>query len=182
MRKNDIYSNGLSDYFSWLCEKVCYLQEHYQYSTLLWKLFDTDFEAIMQRDLNRTSDGLALRNVYLDLLGAYEPKFLRTKPCSVLEMMIALADRCENQIMEDDDIGNRTGEWFWGMIENLGLSDMVDGHFVEKRVDYILARFMNRTYDSDGKGGLFTVHNPPKPIPKVEIWYQMNWFLSQNYL
>ena len=39
--------------------------------------------------------------------------YLDNKTCSVLEMMIALAIRCEEHIMDDPDVGNRTGQWFW---------------------------------------------------------------------
>ena len=58
------------------------------------------------------------------------------RPCSVLEMMIALSMRCEEQIMDDPDIGNRTGQWFWDMIDNLGLGEherlKFDGRYVDE--------------------------------------------------
>lgn len=47
--------------------------------------------------------------------------YLDNRPCSVLEMIIALAIRLEEHIMDDPDIGNRTGQWFWDMIVSLGL-------------------------------------------------------------
>ena len=37
---------------------------------------------------------------------------------------------------------------------------------------------MNREYDSDGKGGLFTVKQSKYDMRTVEIWWQMNWYLD----
>ena len=39
-------------------------------------------------------------------------------------MMIALAIRCEEHIMDDPDAGDRTGQWFWSMLVSLGLGSM----------------------------------------------------------
>lgn len=53
-----------------------------------------------------------------------------------LEMIIALAIRLEEHIMDDPDIGNRTGQWFWDMIVSLGLGS-------EGLID-VIRRFLNR--------------------------------------
>ena len=86
----------------------------------------------------------------------------------------------EETIMEDADIGNRTGQWFWGMIVNLGLGGMYGANYDPVTVDQIISRFLDRAYDYDGKGGLFTVRAPRKDMRTVEIWYQMNWYLSET--
>ena len=39
--------------------------------------------------------------------------------CSVLEMMVALAICCEETYMDNPNIGNRTGQWFWNMVKNI---------------------------------------------------------------
>ena len=103
-------------------------------------------------------------------------------PCSVLEMMLALSIRCEEHIMDDPEIGNRTGEWFWIMIVNLGLGSMDDTRYDEEYVDDILDKFLNREYDADGTGGLFPVRNPryaQYDLRNVDIWYQLNWYLQE---
>ena len=82
-------------------------------------------------DGNRAEDGIDLRyrfgheQHYSDAMVA---SFLDDRPCSVLEMMIALSIRCEEHIMDDPDVGNRTGQWFWSMIASLGSGPcMMDG-------------------------------------------------------
>lgn len=94
-------------------------------------------------------------------------------------MMIALAIRCEEHIMEDPDIGNRTGQWFWSMLVSLGLGSMSDVQFDPVRVDEILDRFMDHDYAPDGKGGLFTIRNHRFDMRSMEIWYQMNCYLNE---
>jgi hypothetical protein len=93
-------------------------------------------------------------------------------------MMVALAIRCEETIMDDTAFGNRTGQWFWGMIRNLGLSSMIDSEFDRDFVDAVVARFLNREYDSDGAGGLFTVKHCDYDMRTVEIWCQLSWYLD----
>lgn len=93
-------------------------------------------------------------------------------------MMTALAIRCEEHIMDDPDIGNRTGQWFWSMLVNLGLGSMYDAKFNRYRVDRILERLLDREYGRNGKGGLFTVNNG-RDMRTTEIWYQMNYYLSE---
>lgn len=130
-------------------------------------------------DENRASDGLDLRYRFVDLMGFDIPvEEIYDKPCSVLEMLVALSLRCEETIMDDTRYGNRTGQWFWGMIKNLGLGDMIDSRFDRRECDYILKRFLNRDYDSDGRGGLFTIKDPRRDLRTVEIWYQLNWYLD----
>jgi hypothetical protein len=95
--------------------------------------------------------------------------------------MVALSMRCEEQIMNDPNVGDRTGQWFWNMIVNLGLGGMDDRRFDESYADEVLDRFMNREYAPDGKGGLFTIENRREDMRSMEIWYQMNHYL-ENYL
>jgi hypothetical protein len=99
-------------------------------------------------------------------------------PCSVLEMMIALAIRCEENIMDDPLIGDRTRQWFWSMISSLGLSGMTDTRFDNKSVDRVLETFLDRDYKPNGEGGLFTIKRCEKDLRKVEIWYQLLWYLD----
>ena len=100
-------------------------------------------------------------------------------PCSVLEMMIALAIRCEENIMDDPNIGDRTSQWFWGMVVNLGLGSMVDCRFDKQFVDETIRIFLNRKYAPNGNGGLFTIRDCDKDLRKVEIWHQLCWYLDK---
>lgn len=172
-----------SEYFDWMSCMVYdkrYLKG-LSYHKLLSRLHEIDFQYILPMDGNRAEDGIDLRyrfgyeQSYNDhIIAAY----LDNRPCSVLEMMIALAFRCEEHIMSDPDIGNRTGQWFWNMISNLGLISMNDSEFDEDYTDEVIFRFMERKYKPNGKGGLFTVERCSIDMRSVEIWYQMNWYID----
>lgn len=98
--------------------------------------------------------------------------YLDNRPCSVLEMIIALAIRLEEHIMDDPDIGNRTGQWFWDMIVSLGLGSMDDSKFDKAHAIDVIRRFLDRDYGRDGKGGLFTIEHCRYDMRDIEIWYQ----------
>ena len=99
---------------------------------------------------------------------------------SILEMMLALAIRCEETIMTDDRYGDRTGEWFWNMIVSLGLGTMNDSRYDRKYINIIIEKFNNRDYKPNGEGGLFTIKNIKKDMRNIEIWYQMCWYLDSK--
>lgn len=82
--------------------------------------------------------------------------------------------------MDDPDIGNRTGQWFWNMIVNLGLGSMNDTKFNKIHAKEIIQKFMDREYRRNGEGGLFTVKHCRTDLRSVEIWYQMCWYLDEN--
>lgn len=81
--------------------------------------------------------------------------------------------------MSNDDVGNRTGQWFWGMITSLGLQGMNDSNFDMYKVNNILNTFLERKYLPNGRGGLFTLEHPDRDLRNVEIWYQMHRYLGE---
>lgn len=151
------------------------------YRKLITSLNDTEFIYILGMDENRSEDGVDLRYRFgyeHGYDGQMIKKYIDQRPCSILEMMIALCIRCEEQIMDDPLIGDRTGQWFWNMILSLGLEGMSDCKYDENYVDMVLYNFVRRNYSSNGKGGLFVVEDAPKDMRQVEIWYQMCWYLN----
>jgi hypothetical protein len=132
-------------------------------------------------DGNRAEDGIDLRYRF-GYKREYErlmiTTYLTDRDCSVLEMLVALAIRCEEHIMDDPDIGNRTGQWFWSMIVNLGLKFMNDKNYNKAYTDKVIFKFLNRAYEPNGDGGLFTIANCKYDLREVEIWYQMCWYLA----
>ena len=168
------------EYFDWLCEVVDSkrFSKHVSYRKLLMHLHSIEFTWFIPYDDNRADDGIMLRRKYALAHHDEELSDYISGPCSVLEMMAALAIRCEESIMDDTLFGNRTGQWFWGMIRNLGLSPMNDSNFDSEFVDDVIARFLNREYEPDGKGGLFTIKNCDHDLRTVEIWRQLSWYLG----
>lgn len=163
-------------YYQWLVSLVANDGYHEKYYDKLFKiLFTTEFTWTIRLDVNRAADGVELRQRYRDATGEYCGV---ENHCSLLEMMVALAVRCEETIMCNDDYGNRTGDWFWGMIVSLGLDREDDGSINEYRVNDILNRFLAHNYDSDGKGSLFYIPGIKEDLRQVEIWYQCMWYLD----
>lgn len=168
------------DYFVWLCDLIT--DEDFnpsRYQSLLRKLYHTTFRWVMENDENRASDGLDLRDVFAMTTNRdiYDVRMSLTFACSVLEVMVALAKRCENQIMEDLFVGPRVGRWFLVMLTSLGLSREYDDLYDENYTDYIIDSFLDRKYEYDGDGGLFRIADTQVDLRDLEIWYQMNLYL-----
>lgn len=156
-----------SDYYFWLCDKVGY-QEDYEH--LLSFLFETEFTWLLEMDENRARDGLYLRDDFIDecnVRGDWDDG----NPCSVLEMLVALAIRVEDEIVGDPDIC-----LFWRMIHHLGLDETGNKDLWNRIVDDWLSRRIER----DGKGGIFPVEDAYEDQRVNDIWGQcMNW-LNEN--
>ncbi len=166
------------EYFEWLYDLVCKrYSEVTSFRELLRHLHDTEFIFTIPRDVNRAEDGINLRYRFSCDKAGFEEMYLKG-PCSVLEMMVALAIRCEIDIMDEPQIGDRTSQWFWGMIVNLGLGSMSDDRYDEAYVTDVLERFLHRDYEADGRGGLFRIRNTDRDLRSVEIWYQLCWYLD----
>jgi hypothetical protein len=172
----------MDSYYEWLCGFISddIYHKDFLYSELLHYLFNKQFTYTINMDGNREDDGVQLRRRFFEQTRQYTDE---KRPCSVLEMMVALSIRCEETIMDDPEIGDRTEKWFWDMIANLGLVRQTNTNFELSTVDNTVDRFLNREYDRDGSGGLFTVNrrNLPRAIDlsRVEIWYQMMWYLDE---
>ena len=170
----------IDDYFEWMLDIVCGNRYDHtiSYRKLLSHLYNIDFTYIIPMDRNRANDGIDLRYRFA-LLNGYDdiPECL-DGPCSVLEMILALAIRCEESIMDDPCMGDRTKQWFWGMISSLGLGAMTDDRYDEKFVDDAIFRFLDRKYEPNGRGGLFTIRNCREDMRTKDIWHQLCSYLN----
>lgn len=170
----------INDYFEWLWN-FTKCRGHSQNRKIITLLHNIEFRYSIPMDANREEDGIDLRYRFITEVGIpknYQEVYgYLDGPCSVLEMMIALAIRCEESIMDDPDIGDRTSEWFWLMMKNLGLDYMSDRKFDRNIAEEKISIFLDRRYKRNGEGGLFVV-NGRRDLRKVEIWYQMCWYLD----
>lgn len=170
-----------NQYFRWLCRFVYDgSNSPTKYDDLLRCMHDIPFVVVNPRDENRCADGTDLRyrfgvenNVPLPVISTV----LDISACSFLEMLIALSLRCEESIMTNTDFGDRTSQWFWNMVVNLGLGKMTNEHFNEQETRNIIFRFMNREYGPNGEGGIVRVYDHGD-LREVEIWYQVMWYLT----
>lgn len=174
-----------NEYFDWLCSHINDSQlSNRPYFKLLLYLYNTEFVYVLPMDSNRYADGIDMRYAFGEDCNIEAPVIascLDNKPCSILEMMVALANRCETHIMFNPENGKMPGRWFWRMIKNLGLESMYDDNFDGEYVNSIIWRFLNHEYESDGEGGLVYLPNSRFDLRSMEIWDQMMRYLS-NYI
>lgn len=166
-------------YLEWLIDLVSEDDYHrYSYQKLFSLMLDKEFDWFIKNDGNRAIDGEELRDLYFKETGLDSCK---DGPCSVMEMFVALAIRCEMDIMYDPSEGDRTSMWFWIMMENLELDDLDDNTFSYEIAEDILDTFLSRRYCKDGYRGPFYVSNSKVDLRKVELWYQLNYYLQENF-
>ena len=160
-------------YFGWLVRKTC--DDRPEHVALMKILHKKVFYSLIENDDNRAADGIALREDYAREKMGNEPVSMED-PCSVLEMLIALAIRMEF-MLSDYKHSDRTDKWFWEMITNLGL-----GHYPDTEIptDEIIENFIMRKYNTNGKGGLFPLKRNHDDQRNVEIWYQLAAYIDEN--
>ena len=167
-------------YFAWLVSRVEPINRP-DMTKLYEALFYREFQWILERDGNRAEDGVTMRKQFTNETGYILSDEEYHKPCSVLEMMVALAERCDNATMTDFD-DREPWVWFDEMLKSLGLENMTDNVFNPEKVDDILTRFLERKYTQTGKGGLFYIPHAEHDMRKIEIWYQMNMYIIDHAL
>lgn len=166
-------------YFEWLLDNMNMLGTllERRYARLLIFLANTEFTWIEPTDENRANDGTDLRQQYEDICG--EPSGMDGKPCTVLEMMIALALRIEINITGEPG-DDHPEKWFWTMIQNLGLDRAADRNFYPDEVESIVERWLDRKYDAHGQGSPFPTSNPELDQRIRPIWEQACGWLIEN--
>lgn len=171
-------------YFEWMYNYVCEgkTNQYVSYYKLFDFLYNTEFVYPIDRDVNRAMDGEELRYRFIEEYPEYDMSFyVLFGPCSVLEMILALAIRCEETIMDNSEFGNRTIQWFWNMLGNLGIGYMTDDMFDSREAQFKIDRFLTRNYEPNGEGGLFYISKPYGDMREEEIWTQMMWYL-ENFI
>lgn len=141
------------------------------YENLMIAMHEKPFTVKVRNDENRVKDVRYLREKFGGPVNA-DP--------SCLEIFICLARDMED-ILYDDRHGNRMDEWFWLMMENMGLTYFTNPNFDEEKVKKILDIFVERKYKTNGEGGPFPLRRPPTSMRRAELWYQMNWYVNENF-
>jgi hypothetical protein len=169
-------------YFEWLAVQVVNIRLKSRVQTnwhVLRKLFTTEFVWRIRNDDNRVGDGKELRGEFLesnpDIQATYE---WMNEGCSFLEMLIALSRRLA--FLAE---GASSTQWFWHLLDNVGLhvSDLIfEARNMDTHADRVLSMINTRTYNQNGEGGLFPLHDAEVDQTTVEIWYQMNYYLLER--
>ena len=187
-----ILDSGLRGlYFEWITSIVMPDRDiRKSYFRLLEELNNIPFTYINPLDQNRDVDGKNLiyhfayrANIPNNVVEEYLP---RPEHASVLEVLVALSFKIEEEIMSDPQCGDRTAKWFMLMLDNLGLSYYSDQSWSygvsDCQVNEIVSRFLYRDILPNGEGGLFIVKRPYSDMRDVDIWTQANWYISETYV
>ena len=170
------------EYFLWLCELVSLdsKKETGGYNFLVKALFKKEFYWTEEKDENRSDEGKDLRGIFCDECG-YEcvPDEING-PCTVFEMMIALAKRWNDEVSVSDD-EDCTAVYFWEMIKNLGLEGCTDDKFDPEMAREKLDIFLDRDYPDNGEGSIFPLKKSKESQKNIELWYQLQNYLIENY-
>lgn len=170
-------------YYNWLLDKVCTDEQTENYSLLLSKLAFTEFRSSVERDSNLIGHvQYSLRDEFDD-----EAIFLNIAansqrgPISLLEIMIVLSVKAEDIMQGFDNVN--CSRWFWSMLSCSQLIMYSNDNFNESKVDEIIERILDRTYDWDGRGGLFYIPFSPgvtygRDLRETELWYQLMWYID----
>lgn len=172
------------DYYIWLKGLASdWCSAYGSFDKLMSYLYSRTFVCEIPNDNNRAADGLEMRMRFVEETDGYTYRDVHlylTQPCNMLEMMVALARRCEDYIMSDPDVGDRSGVWFWEMITSMHLDQMTDDIFDGNHAEDAVNMVLEHTYQRNGDGGLFTIADPDRDMRDAEIWYQMNWYLAEH--
>lgn len=166
---------GWYDYVDWLAALVDI--DLARYEELIDTLAEMDFIYVLELDASRCADGLRLREEFFDIDPlAGEWIRMMDKPASVLEVLIGIARRFDD-ILIDEDVGDRTRLWFWEFIKNLGITQFS----TEFDIQMIIERWMNREFDENGNGSIFPIKRDPHDQRERSIIYQMSSYIFEKY-
>lgn len=174
----------LEEYYKWLCHLIRVNQNGKSYWLLAKALHSKVFVWSIPNDDNRAFEGKNLRERFCEENEYTYVYDYFNSPASMLEVIIALAYRCES-IMEDQNGNIPMVDWFWMLMSNVKLDKFTDVGYYDLYlggdIDHILDKIINRTYHRNGQGGLFPLRHHKKDQRKVELWYQMSNYLVENY-
>jgi len=176
-------------YYQWLCDIVNTNQTNRSYFLLIKTLHQKMFYWTVPNDDNRALDGKTLRDGFIldhpfdNNLRGHHASDIFGGPCTMLEMLIGLANRMDGMTKETDEEG-KMSVWFWEILRNCGLEKFTDEVFVELggtiEIHIILNKVLERTFKRNGQRGLFPLKFAKKDQRKVEIWYQMCQYILEN--
>jgi len=166
-------------YLKWLYRQVLSVKDKPSYWDLFRQLYMTEFVWFVPNDDNRVEDGRDLRYEFMDQERInFQDREWEGLGCSMLEMLIGLSRRLSFEI------DGEPRDWFWHLLKVLGLTIFDDDMFTrqkcEEQISEILDRVIWRTYDYNGRGGLFPLRHAEQDQRSVEIWYQLSAYIMEN--
>ena len=171
------------EYFNHLVDTVVDKKHpRLDYIPLLDLLHKIPFELHMQEDEDRVKDGQYLRDKWCSEEGIYEHLYeFEDEKVSVLEVLVALAERLSFQIGNNCTGDHGIPECFWEILGNLGIEKYSAGNYIPLNIKEKVRVWMYRRYRKDGLGGAFPLQNSRYNQKNLTIWDQMNAYILEKY-
>lgn len=173
------------EYRKWLLSRCRFYDLNYERLTTF--LHNRKFTYSIYMDQNREMDGTIQRDYFLSEKGYFnqdDPEIVRflNNPCSVLEMLVGLAIR-----MDNDWVGNpldpTPDRCFVIFLDNLGIfeNDMAFDKR-RKRIESAVNKWLNRSFTFNGYGSIFPLKQNEfdEDQRSQEIWHQMMAYIKEN--
>lgn len=163
-------------YFRWLYSKVLHSG---RYEGLMNELYMYDYIYRLPMDANRGECGTELRYRFGDEANIPQSVIasdLDIRPCSMLEMMVALALHISDVILDDGEV-NRANIIFSVMLDSLGLEEYTDYEYCPE-----VAQIIRKRLDAFTEGTKFLFPTYGQDMRGVDIWTQMHMYLQRRYM
>lgn len=143
-------------------------------------------------DRTRLDDILGFRKGFLDNYAAEGNRFeaneadiLMENPFTLFELLVTLAVKIEQIVMQNTIYGNRTPIWFWMMLENLDITYQTvcrtDGTIDLEYIAAVADRWLNREYCKNGDGSPFPMKKTVEDTRKLPFWKHAMLYFSENF-
>ena len=172
----------MNEYVHWIIYEYLKCPKKYKvYDDLFLYMHEIDYVYLNQKDHAREEDGLLLREKFVDC----KHKFAKTDhfentPCSVLEVLAALAYRMDGE-WTGDPSDPRPDTMFMEMLHNLGVLRYKSEHHTIVRIN----SWMRGEISYYGEGGVFPLKKKGSRIKKdqrgLSLWEQMMCYIREFY-
>lgn len=151
------------------------------------------FRSEIYDDRNRILDAAYMRDEYIfessNDISEDDKDILLSWDISVFEVLLKLAIRIEDDIFTSSSNEDRTKEWFFMMLKNMDIDDVLHTTYSEQREEFIKNQvdiFLDRSYCSHGHNGNVFVFSkityPNLDVRKMELWDQMQLWSTEQYI
>lgn len=151
------------------------------------------FRSEIYDDRNRILDAAYMRDEYIfefsKDISEDDKDILLSWDISVFEVLLKLAIRIEDDIFTSSSNEDRTKEWFFMMLKNMDIDDILHTTYSEQREEFIKNQvdiFLDRSYESHGHNGNIFVFSkiayPNLDVRKMELWDQMQLWSTEQYI
>lgn len=158
-------------YFDWLYHEAFDSSRYYD---MMRDLHEIPFTWTVESDKNRAADGISMRRSYLFEEGrSRENYYWPDEDCTFFEMLVGLANKFG--MLLDKTLSSAVSH----LIRNTDLEALNENGYTPRELRAVVNFIMDREYDDDGHGGFFPLDDAPNDQRRVELLYQMNYYILE---